>query len=171
MKLKRLGKVVGLGWGEKMIEGKEAEMMAGNALKLATQAGTPGRLTTQLGFNVSFATNADLASAIPTSGSTDFLAIMATTGAANLTNLSPVARIKNLTALYIWNLCGVKDLSPLAGLSQLTQLSMKSCTEVSDLSPLAKLKNLRYLDISGCEKIRDISPVQGLPQAVKIVRA
>jgi serine/threonine protein kinase len=77
-----------------------------------------------------------------------------------VTNIAPVAALKDLKSLRLNYLRGVEDLSPLKGLG-LTDLAVYG-TSLSDLSPL------RGMQLSGelaCfeTNIVDLSPLQGMP--------
>lgn len=103
--------------------------------------------------------------------------------AAQVKDLSPLARLTNLTVL---NLRGVgaedisalsslgkltsldlgeasnlRDLKPLAGLTRLTTVYLPE-TDVADLKPLGSLKNLASLDLTNCTEITDLEPLTAL---------
>ncbi len=61
----------------------------------------------------------------------------------NVTDLSPLAGLKNLEVLNLTQ-TKVSDLSPLTGLQNLRSLKLRD-TQVSELNPLADLKNLQYV--------------------------
>ena len=78
----------------------------------------------------------------------------------DISDLSPLRRLKNLKQLYMEDL-SVSDLSPLSGLTNLIQINLTGCL-VSDLSPLSRLINLESLLFSRNAGISDLSPVAGL---------
>src|SRR5262249_22252485 len=66
-----------------------------------------------------------------------------------LSDLSPLASLAQLTTLYLWNCPQLSDLSPLASLTQLTLLDLRNCKQVSGITPLAGLSHLTTLDLRG----------------------
>ena len=78
-----------------------------------------------------------------------------------ISDLSPLARLTNLTDLTLSDNFGLSDLSPLAGLTNLTRLNIGATFDLSDLSPLAGLTNLESLSLY-INKISDLSPLAGL---------
>jgi internalin A len=67
-------------------------------------------------------------------------------------DLTPLARLKNLRALWIGNRrSNVSDLSPLSKLPSLERIKIESA-KIEDLAPLAKLTNLRVLELSGTRR-------------------
>ncbi len=88
-------------------------------------------------------------------------------GRNRITDLRPLANLKNLVHLHIWhrevadmppvtNL----DVSPLSGLINLESLALEN-SGISDISPLAELKELQRLHLSD-NNIKDLSPLAGL---------
>ena len=77
----------------------------------------------------------------------------------NITDLSPLAGLNNLTWLSLWD-NNITDLSPLAGLNNLTILSLWD-NNITDVSPLAGLNNLTRLSLSS-NNITDVSPLAEL---------
>jgi len=75
----------------------------------------------------------------------------------NISDLSPLAELKNLKALRISD-TQVSDLSPLAGLQNLQAITIER-SPVSDLSPLVGMPSLREIHIEGVSSLKDISPV------------
>ncbi len=79
----------------------------------------------------------------------------------NVTDLSPLSGLTNLTYLVIANLSlTVSDLSPILGLTNLTTLSLRGMN-ITDISALAGLTNLTRLELDG-NAITDLSPLSGL---------
>ncbi|WP_421799125.1 COR domain-containing protein [Haliscomenobacter sp.] len=76
-----------------------------------------------------------------------------------VSDLSPLANLQNLTSLYVYN-TQVSDLSPLANLQNLTKLYVYN-TPISDLSPLANLQNLTTLYVFKTQ-VSDLSPLANL---------
>jgi hypothetical protein len=77
----------------------------------------------------------------------------------NVTDLSPLAGLKNLEFLHLEKL-KVDDLSPLAELKSLKFINLSN-TLVSDLAPLAGLKNLEVLRLSDTA-VSDLTPLAEL---------
>lgn len=78
----------------------------------------------------------------------------------NVSDLTPIAGLKNLKRLYIYNNEKVTDISVLKDLTQLTILDISE-TKVTDITSLATLKNLERLDISKTD-ITNISAIGNL---------
>jgi len=77
-----------------------------------------------------------------------------------ITDISPLASLTNLTRLGLDGNYWIVDISPLANLSSLVSLSL-GVTGISDLSPVANLTNLKYLYLYS-NQISDISPLANL---------
>jgi hypothetical protein len=78
-----------------------------------------------------------------------------------VTDLSPVAGLKNLNHLVINSAPSLVDITPLAELTQLRVLELKN-TGVQDLNALAGLSNLEWLYIDDSEWVNDITPLKNL---------
>lgn len=78
----------------------------------------------------------------------------------NISDLTPIADLKNLKKLYIYNDKKIADISALKNLTQLAILNI-SGTKVTDITSLATLKNLERLDISKTD-ITNISAIGNL---------
>ena len=78
----------------------------------------------------------------------------------NVSDLTPIAGLKNLKRLYIYNNEKVTDISALKDLTQLTILDISE-TKVTDITSLATLEKLERLDISETD-ITDISAIGNL---------
>ncbi len=78
-----------------------------------------------------------------------------------LSDLTPLAGMKNLTELYVANMPAVQDLSPLKGMA-LTSLSLRACKQVRDLEPLKGMP-LTTLEIWRCPQVQDLEPLKGMP--------
>ena len=78
----------------------------------------------------------------------------------NISDLTPIAGLKNLKRLYIYNDEKVTDISALKDLTQLTILDISE-TKVTDITSLATLENLERLDISKTD-ITNISAIGNL---------
>jgi len=65
------------------------------------------------------------------------------------------------------NCAQVSDLSPLANLTQLTSLTLRNCAQVSDLSALAGLNSLRELELFGISNKLTIP--QSIKESVKVI--
>jgi len=79
-----------------------------------------------------------------------------------VSDLSPLAKMLQLTYLFMSRFPQVSDLSPLANLPQLSELTLYQCPQVSDLSPLARLPQLQVLALYHCPGISDLSPLAEL---------
>ncbi|CEK40127.1 immunoglobulin-like domain-containing protein [Paraclostridium sordellii] len=77
-----------------------------------------------------------------------------------ISDISPLAGLTNLTTLSLRGNFKVSDISPLAGLTNLTNLSLEY-NQISDISPLAGLTNLTTLFLWH-NQISDISPLASL---------
>jgi internalin A len=75
------------------------------------------------------------------------------------TDLSPLARLKQLQTLNLSGCEDVTDVTPLAGILGLQDLDL-SCTGVTDLSPLAGLQALQSLNLSSAG-VPSLSPMDG----------
>lgn len=80
---------------------------------------------------------------------------------AQITDISPVAKLTNLSTL-VFSKDSVTDLTPVANLTNLTDLEFGN-NQVSDISPLAKLTNLTDLEFPR-NQVLDISPLHALNQ-------
>lgn len=83
-----------------------------------------------------------------------------------VTDLSPLANLKNLEELNIWG-TGVSDLSPLAGLEKLKFINARM-TKITDLSSVVKIKNLTAIDLLRTE-VSDISPLAKMEKMTEIM--
>jgi internalin A len=86
-------------------------------------------------------------------------------GCAGITDLSPIAELKNLESLSLLGCPGITDLSPLAGLDQLAYLSI-GCLGVTDLLPIARLPKLGRLELDG--GIADLAQLAGCDNLEKL---
>ena len=88
-------------------------------------------------------------------------------GRNRITDLRPLAKLKNLVQLHLWHrsIEGMQpvtnlDISLLSGLTSLERLSLEN-NGISDISSLAGLKELQFLGLSD-NTIENISPLAGL---------
>ena len=79
-----------------------------------------------------------------------------------LTDITPLSGLTNLTKLDLSNCLKLTDITPLSGLTNLTDLSLSFCYELTNITPLSGLTNLTKLDLNLCEKLTDITPLSGL---------
>ena len=86
-------------------------------------------------------------------------------GNNNISDLSPLAELKNLEGISL-NGNNISDFSPLAELKNLKFLYLYD-NNISDLSPLAELKNLEMLLLTQ-NNISDISAIVGLTQLKRL---
>lgn len=80
-------------------------------------------------------------------------------GSEAVSDFSAVSELPNLTSLMLSG-CGVSDISFLSGLTNLTGLALQR-NSISDISSLSGLTNLVALDLQG-NSISDISSLSGL---------
>ncbi|MCK4787399.1 MAG: hypothetical protein KAV87_26815, partial [Desulfobacteraceae bacterium] len=88
------------------------------------------------------------------------------TGAINLKNLTPLAKLTKLEYLKLHSCYRVTDISPLEDLTSLTSLELFGC-QTKDLSPLSNLTNLTFLGLCG-SKVSDIQPLASLRNLEKL---
>lgn len=81
-------------------------------------------------------------------------------GLNNITDLSALAELKNLTLLQLYSNNSISDLSPLSSLANLSILHLQN-NQIKDVSPLAGLKNLTSLLLTG-NAITDYSPLKDI---------
>ena len=87
--------------------------------------------------------------------------------ANDITDISPLAGLTNLTYMNIAFSTNITDISPLAGLTNLKFLSLIK-TNITDISPLAGLTNLMDLDLAYISYIEDISSLAGLTNLTRL---
>ena len=95
------------------------------------------------------------------------------TGLEHATNLTllgiygnPIAGLTKLDTIYMW-ITRVSDLTPLANLKNLRHLHAPYCGTIVDISPLANLTQLQTLDLVA-NKIVDVSPLSNLTRLVTL---
>ncbi len=75
-------------------------------------------------------------------------------------DIGPLERSTGLRRLYLsWT--RISDLAPLAGLRNLAALELDGCKSVSDLSPLASVTSLRSLNLRDVAPGIDLTPLAG----------
>ncbi len=79
-------------------------------------------------------------------------------------DFAPLSRLTKLTTLKLYHCpaVGVSDFTPLSSLANLINLSLVSCRNISSLTLLSGLTSLTSLDISECKEVSDLSPLSGL---------
>ena len=77
-----------------------------------------------------------------------------------LTDLTALANLTNLTVLFLYDNSSLSDITPIANLTSLTHLGLAG-TKVSDIAPLENLANLTNLDLRE-NNISDITPLGNL---------
>ena len=77
----------------------------------------------------------------------------------NVTDLTPIAGLKNLTILELTG-NNVSDLKAISGLKKLTKINL-SYNHVTDLRPISGLRNLKRLDLNSND-VADLRPLTGL---------
>lgn len=75
-------------------------------------------------------------------------------------DISPLAKLTNLTSLYLADNRWIQDISALSGLDRLQTLLL-SQNQIQDISPLARLSSLKYLRL-GSNQIYNLQPLQNL---------
>ena len=67
---------------------------------------------------------------------------------------------QKLKTLTFWDTSeNVTDITPLAQLTNLTKLECRNLVNLADISPIAKLKMLESLDLYNLQKLTDLTPV------------
>ena len=79
-----------------------------------------------------------------------------------ISDISPLAQLTQLTKLNLGGANQISDISPLAQLTLLTELDLSS-NQISDITPLTQLTQLRWLLLL-LNQISDISPIAQLKQ-------
>jgi hypothetical protein len=74
----------------------------------------------------------------------------------NISDISPIADLGNLTELVLNRIDKINDISSIAYLTNLTHLWLIELTQINDISFLSKLKNLKGLVINDCDNIENI---------------
>jgi Leucine-rich repeat (LRR) protein len=74
----------------------------------------------------------------------------------NISDISPIADLGNLTELVLKRINKINDISSIAYLTNLTRLWLIELTQINDISFLSKLKNLKDLEIIACGNIENI---------------
>ena len=82
-----------------------------------------------------------------------------------ITDLSPLAALKNLIGLAAWDM-DIEDFSSLAELTKLRWLELFN-TPISDLSPLARLTSLKRMSLYGT-RTENLSPLAGLTSLTQL---
>ncbi len=73
-----------------------------------------------------------------------------------------------LHSLNLRNCEELTDITPLSGLTNLTELDLSSCPNLTDIIPLSGLINLTDLDLENCNKLTDITPLSGLTNLTEL---
>ena len=81
-------------------------------------------------------------------------------GGNQINDLTPLANITSLTALYLYDNKRISDLSPLSNLTNMTKMSIY-WNEIRDITPLSGLTNLEWLELAG-NQISDLTPLKNL---------
>ena len=81
-------------------------------------------------------------------------------GGNQISDLTPLSNLTNLTQLKVYDNSRIRDLTPLSDLANLTRLSLYY-NQISDLTPLSKLTKLEWLELSG-NQISDLKPLENL---------
>ena len=84
----------------------------------------------------------------------------------NISDINPLAELKNLTSLKLWS-NQINDISALAGLTNLTVLDL-GYNQINDISVLANLTNLTELILSSTQ-INDLSALAGLTNLTELI--
>lgn len=86
--------------------------------------------------------------------------------ALELTDIGPLANLKNLEYLSIWS-TSVSDLSPLVGLDKLREINARM-TKITDLTPLTKMKSFERIDLLRTP-VKDIRTLAEIPAVTDIL--
>ena len=86
------------------------------------------------------------------------------TGAAEISDLWPLARMAKLRVLDLSGLRQITDLGPLASLGKLASLKLTGADAISDLSPLADIASLKELNLVFAQSVTDLSALAGMTQ-------
>ena len=78
----------------------------------------------------------------------------------NISDVSPLASLINLTSLDLDHNHQISDITPLASLNNLTSLDLR-WNQISDITPLASLTNLERLNLAR-NQVRDVGPLAAL---------
>ena len=62
----------------------------------------------------------------------------------------------------------ISDLTPIAKIKNLKKIKLYGCKNLTKVSPLAASKNLSHIELHGCDNIRDFNSLKALPQLVEI---
>lgn len=81
-----------------------------------------------------------------------------------ISDLTPLATLRQLTELDLAFCMLISNLKPLETMTQLTRLELSGCEQISDLTPLAKLTRLTSLSLIGCRQILGLKPLATLRQ-------
>ena len=81
-------------------------------------------------------------------------------GYNQITDITPLANLNNLSQRLYLNDNQIADITPLANLNNLQRLGLSS-NQIADITPLANLNNLQGLDLSS-NQITDITPLANL---------
>ena len=84
-----------------------------------------------------------------------------------ISDLSPLAGLTNLTYINLPTNNNITDISPLTDLSKLTVLRLWN-NNITDLSPLSRLINLTYLDVGSNDRLSDLSPLSKLTNLMNL---
>ena len=82
----------------------------------------------------------------------------------NVTNIKPLAKLKNLESLRISYGSKLEDINALSGLTELTSLKLSGMSSLKDISALSELTNIEVLELAGSGKLTDISPIGKLSE-------
>ena len=80
-----------------------------------------------------------------------------------VTDLAPLAALTEMESLWLHAPCAA-DLKPLAALHKLRVLRLDLCGAVADITPLTQLRSLRVLELDGAVKVADLAPLAALPR-------
>jgi hypothetical protein len=81
---------------------------------------------------------------------------------ANIATLDPLLGLEKLSYLFIYGARRIEELAPIARLKKLEELMLFDCFCGNSLVPLGTLKNLARLCISGCTNVRSIESIKNL---------
>lgn len=87
---------------------------------------------------------------------------------SNIRTLEGLECCLNLKWLYVWYAGSLTDLTPLSNLSKLENITLLHCWQLSDLNPISSIVSLKEITLKGSTRLRDFSPLENLPALQKI---
>ena len=98
----------------------------------------------------------------------DNVTVLYISSCEKLKDFSALSSMKNLTEIHICCCENLTDLSFLSGLKKLEKLDVWECDNLADLSGLAHVKCLTTIQLTCCDNLTDLSPLSGLANLVTL---